>query len=228
MSKKYIVTLSDDEQDALNRLTHKGRIAARRLTRAHILQMAHDKQTDEQIADALKSSIATVERVRERFVVGGLDFALHEEPRSGAPRKLNGKQEAFLIALACTTPPTGHTCWTIQLLAGKFIESKVPETEVSDETVRRILKKTISNLGCGVSGEFPRSAPNLSGAWKTYSTSTPSRIIRAFRWFASTNDLIHSLPKHANPYPSSPVRRCAMIMNMNARARAIGSLTSSR
>ncbi len=141
MAKKYIVILSDDKQSAVKRLMHKGRVAARRLTRAHILQMAHDQYTDEEIAKALKTSVATIERLRERFVVGGLDFALQEEPRTGAPRKLNGKQEAFLIALACTTPPTGHTCWTMQLLAEKFIESKVPETDVSDETVRRILKK---------------------------------------------------------------------------------------
>lgn len=191
MSKKYIVVLSDDEQGALNRLTHKGRVAARRLTRAHILQMAHDKYTDEGIASALKTSRATIERVRERFVVGGLDFALQEEPRSGSPRKLNGKHEAFLIALACTTPPAGHTCWTMQLLADKFIESKVPEASVSDETVRRILKKTISSLGFAVNGVFQPSAQNLSGAWRMYLTSTPSRIIRAFQWFASTNVLIN-------------------------------------
>lgn len=228
MSKKYIVTLSDDEQGALNRLTHKGRVAARRLTRAHILQMAHNQYIDEEIAKALKISIATIERVREKFVVGGLDFALQEEPRSGASRKLNGKQEAFLIALACTTPPTGHTCWTMQLLAEKFIESQVPENEVSDETVRRILKKTISNLGCEVSGAFQPSAQNLSGAWKTFLTSTPSRIIRAFQWFASTNVLINLLRKRADPFPSSQVRQCAMIMNISGRALAICSLTFSR
>jgi transposase len=113
MTKKYIVTLSDVEQGALNKLTHKGRVAARRLMRAHILQMAHDKSTDEEIAQTLKTSIATIERIRERFVVGGLDFALREEPRSGAPRLLDGKHEAFLIALACTTPPSGHARWTI-------------------------------------------------------------------------------------------------------------------
>ena len=154
MSKKYIVTLSDVEQGALKKLMHKGRVAARRLTRAHILQMAHDKFTDEEIAQALTTSVATIERVRERFVMGGLDFALEEEPRSGAPRMLNGKQEAFLIALACTTPPSGHAKWTMQLLAGRFIDSKVPDTSVSDETVRRILKKTISSPGCGASGAF--------------------------------------------------------------------------
>jgi transposase len=109
MTKKYIVTLSNVEQGALNKLTHKGRVAARRLVRAHILQMAHDKSTDDEIAQTLKMSIATIERVRERFVVGGLDFALQEEPRPGAPRLLDGKHEAFLIALACT-PATQRSC----------------------------------------------------------------------------------------------------------------------
>lgn len=189
MTKKYIVTLSDVEQGELNKLTHKGRVAARRLMRAHILRMAHDKCTDEEIAQTLKTSIATIERVREYFVMAGLDFALREEPRSGAPRMLNGKQEAFLIALACTTPPSGHARWTLQLLTAKFIESKVTESPVSDETVRRTLKKTISNLGSKKSGAFQRSVQNLSGIWRTSSTSTPSRIIRAFRWSASMNVL---------------------------------------
>jgi transposase len=187
MTKKYIVTLSDVEQGALNKLTHKGRVSARRLMRAHILQMAHDKFTDEEIAQALKSSIATIEQVRERFVVGGLDFALQEEPRAGAARLLDGKQEAFLIALACTPPPSGHARWTMQLLADKFVESKVAEVSVSDETVRRTLKKTISSPGCGASGAFQPSVQNLSGGWRTCWTFTPSRIIRAFRWSVLMN-----------------------------------------
>jgi transposase len=187
MAKKYIVTLSDVEQGDLNKLTHKGRVAARRLMRAHILQMAHDNHTDEQIAQVLKTSVATIERVRERFVVGGLEFALKEEPRAGAPRLLDGKQVAFLIALACTTPPRGQARWTLEVLANKFIESKVIETAISDETVRRILKKTISSLGYGTSGAFQASVQTLCGTWKMCSTSMRSPIIRAFRWSASTN-----------------------------------------
>ncbi len=78
---------------------------ARRLTRAHILRLAHEQHTDEAIAQLLHTSVATIERVRERFVVGGVDYALREEPRLGAPRKLDGKPEAFLVALVCSTPP---------------------------------------------------------------------------------------------------------------------------
>ena len=191
MTKKYIVSLSDVEQGTLNKLTHKGRVAARRLMRAHILQMAHDKSTDAAIAQTLKTSIATIERVRERFVLGGLDFALQEKPRLGAPRLLDGKHEAFLIALASTAPPQGHARWTMQLLADKFIASNVTEAAVSDETVRRALKKTISSLGCGASGAFQLLVQSSSGGWRMCWTFTPSRIIQAFQWSASTNVLIN-------------------------------------
>ena len=141
MAKKYIVTLKDEEQSALTALTRKGRVAVRRLARANILRMAHEQFTDPQIATALKVSIATIERTREKFVLGGLDYALQEDPRTGAPRKMDGKQEAFLVALACSTPPQGHSCWTMQLLADKLLEREVIEQLVSPETIRLTLKK---------------------------------------------------------------------------------------
>ena len=181
MTKKYLVTLTDDELAKVVALTHKGRIAARRLTRAHILRLAHEPQSDEAIAQTLHTSVATIERVRERFVMGGLDYALSEEPRLGAPRKLDGKQEAFLVALACSTPPEGHRGWTMQLLADKLLESKVVDPALSDETVRRTLKKTISSLGSAVNGVFRRSVPSLFGVWKMCSTCTRSLIIQPFR-----------------------------------------------
>jgi transposase len=142
MTKKYLVALTDEEQQALQTLTHKGHVAARRLTRAHVLHMAHDQQADEEIAAALHIGVATVERIRAKFVLGGLDWALGERPRVGGKRKLVGKQEAFLVALACSAPPTGHHCWTMQMLADKLLELKVAEPPLSDETVRRALKKT--------------------------------------------------------------------------------------
>jgi len=187
MTKKYLVTLTDDELAKVVALTHKGRIAARRLTRAHILRLAHEPQSDEAIAQTLHTSVATIERVRERFVMGGLDYALSEEPRLGAPRKLAGKQEAFLVALACSTPPEGHRAWTMQLLADRLIESRVVDPELSDETVRRTLKKTLSSRGFAVNGVFRRSVPSLSGVWKMYSTCTPSLMIQPFRWSVLTS-----------------------------------------
>jgi transposase len=94
-----------------------------------------------------------VERVRKRFVEAGLEAALRERPRPGGQRKLEGKQEAFLIALACSTPPEGRTSWTMQLLAYKLVELRVVDA-ISDETVRRTLKKTRSSRGRKRPGVF--------------------------------------------------------------------------
>jgi transposase len=95
-----------------------------------------------------------VERIRQRFVEDGLEAALSERPRPGGQRKLAGTQEAFLIALACSTPPEGRTCWTMQLLADRLVELQVVEA-ISDETVRRTLKKTSSSRGRRRPGVFP-------------------------------------------------------------------------
>jgi len=191
VAKRYIVTLSDEEQKAIDALAHKGKIAARRLARANILRLAHAQRTDAVIAETLHVSLATIARVREKFVMGGLDFALQEDPRSGAPHKLDGKQEAFLVALTCSTPPQGHVCWTMQLLADKLLALKVIEQPVSDEMIRLTLKKTISSLGYARRGVSRLSVPNSSGEWKMCSTSMPSRIIQPFRWSALMNDRIN-------------------------------------
>jgi transposase len=87
-----------------------------------------------------------VERTRQRFVEEELEAALSERPRPGQPRKLNGKKEALLVALACSDPPKGHQKWTMQLLADRLVELKVVDS-IADETVRRVLKKTMSNPG---------------------------------------------------------------------------------
>ena len=121
MAKKYRVTLTAEEQQAIEALTKKGKVAARRLMRAHILRLADAKQTDAEIATALGVGVATVERIRAKFVVGGLEWALRERPRFGGKRKLDGKQEAFLVARVCSTPPVGHHCWTMQMLADRMV-----------------------------------------------------------------------------------------------------------
>ena len=154
MAKRYLVTLREDERAHLLTLTKRGMLSARKLTRAHILLQADAGAMDAAIAAALHVGIATVERVRKRFVEEGLEAALRERPRPGGHRKLNGKQEAFLIALACSTPPEGRTCWTMQLLAGKLVELQVVAA-ISDETVRRTLKKTSSSRGRRRRGVFP-------------------------------------------------------------------------
>jgi transposase len=139
--KRYVVTLTDEERAQLLALTQKGRVAARRLTRAHILLQADAGATQDAIAAALHIGRATVVRICRRFIEEGLEAALRDRSRPGAQRKLNGKQEAFLIALACSPPPEGRKCWTMQLLANQLVERRVVEA-ISDETVRRTLKKT--------------------------------------------------------------------------------------
>jgi transposase len=153
MAKRYIVTLSDAERAQLLTLTKKGKVSARKLSRAHTLLQADTGATDEAIAAALHSSIATVERTRKRFVEEGLEAALRERPRPGGQRKLDGKQEAFLIALACSLPPEGRQCWTMQLLADRLVALQIVDT-ISDETVRRTLKKTSSSRGRRKPGVF--------------------------------------------------------------------------
>jgi len=140
-AKRYVVTLTDEERAQLLALTKKGRVAARRLTRAHILLQADAGATQDTMAAALHIGRATVVRICRRFVEEGLEAALRDRSRPGAQRKLDGKQEAFLIALACSPPPEGRKCWTMQLLANQLVERRVVEA-ISDETVRRTLKKT--------------------------------------------------------------------------------------
>jgi transposase len=151
MHKKYIVTLTTDEQTQLLDLIKNGTLAARKLTRAHILLRAHEGETDEAIAASLHIHRTTVERTRQRFVEGNLEGALSERPRPGGKRKLDDKQEARLIATACSTPPEGQKRWTLQLLADELVALDVVDT-ISDETVRRTLKKTFSSPGRWTSG----------------------------------------------------------------------------
>jgi transposase len=151
--KKYRVTLTDDERAQLAALTRSGKGAAARLTRARVLLKADQADgspawEDARIAEAVEVSVATVERVRQRFVEEGLEAALarRKQARTSVPRKFDGAAEARLIALACSAPPDGRTRWTMKLLADKLVELEVFES-VSDETVRRVLKKTRSSRG---------------------------------------------------------------------------------
>jgi transposase len=155
MAKKYLVTLTDEEREQLHAVTKRGKVAARQLSRAHILLHADAGAGDDVIAHALHVGTATVERTRKRFVEEGLEAALTERPRPGGRRKLESKQEAFLIALACSAPPNERPHWTMQLLADKLVELRVVES-ISDETVRRTLKKTSSSRGRNKNGVSPR------------------------------------------------------------------------
>lgn len=146
MAKKYHVTLTEDERNELIALTKKGMVAARKLVRAQALLHADTGMTDDAIAHALHIGTATVERLRKRFMEGGVAAALSDRPRPGGRRKRDGAAEATLVAWTCSTPPDERVRWTMQLLADKLVELNVVES-ISDETVRRTLKKTNSSPG---------------------------------------------------------------------------------
>ncbi len=138
--KKYLINLSAEEQQHLTDLTRKGSVKARQFKRAMILLKADEGLTDAQIMAAINVSRPCVERIRKRFVEGGLERALNEDPRPGQRRKLDGRGEAQLIATACSQAPEGHDHWTIRLLAGRLVELGVVDS-ISHETVRLTLKK---------------------------------------------------------------------------------------
>ena len=140
-AKKYLINLAEEDQQRLLDMTRKGTFPVRKFKRAMILLKADEGLTDPQIMAALGVSRPTVERTRKRFVEGGLEDALNEDPRPGQKRKLDGRAEAELIATACSSPPEGHDHWTLRLLAGKLVEMGFVES-ISHETVRRRLKKT--------------------------------------------------------------------------------------
>ena len=153
--KKYIVDLIPAEQEELLTLTSRGTVRAREMKRAQILLKAAEGCSDPEIMAALRVSRPCVERIRKRFVEGGLAKALHEDPRPGQKRKLDPKQAARLIAEVCTPAPQGHPRWTLRLLAGRVVELGLAE-HISHETVRQVLKKTHSSPGKSRSGAFPR------------------------------------------------------------------------
>lgn len=151
--KKYQVTLTDEERQQLADLIATGKAAAQKLIHARILLKADAAAggpawTDGRIAEAVEVSVATIERVRQRFVEQGLEAALSrkQQDRPSRQRVLDGRAEARLIALACSPPPEGRKEWTMQLLADKLVELRVVDA-VCDETVRRVLKKTRSSRG---------------------------------------------------------------------------------
>jgi hypothetical protein len=152
MHKKYPVFLRAAERADLQRLISAGTAPAGQLAHARVLLKADQSPagpawTDQAIADALELSQPTVSRIRKQYVEQGLSAALNRRmPQRQYLRKLDGAQEAHLIALACTEPPKGHARWSLRLLADKLVELELVD-EVSYQTVRRVLKKTTSSRG---------------------------------------------------------------------------------
>ncbi len=140
MNNRYRVELQKEEREELEALLSKGQQPVRKVKRAQILLAAHTGQTDEQIAASVGAGTSTVYRTKRRFVEGNLALALSEDPRPGAARKLSVKDEALLVATACSEPPEGRARWTVELLAGEIVKL-TDHREISRETVRRRLSE---------------------------------------------------------------------------------------
>jgi transposase len=144
--QKHPLTLSASDHTHLQQLIRQGQQSARVIRRAHTLLLAHEGHPDTFISQALHVDRGTVATTRERYLQGGLDTALKEDKRVGGKSKLDNKQQALLIAIACSDAPNGRDTWTMQLLADRLVTLGVVD-EISDETVRRALKKTRSSRG---------------------------------------------------------------------------------
>src|SRR5262245_5127443 len=152
LKDKYVVRLTAPQRQQLRQMARSGKHSARTLVHVRILLKVDAADVgpawdDVATAEALDCGVQTVARIRKKFVTGGLDAALHRKKPTGRQyRKLDGEQEARLVALACSSPPDGRARWTLQLLAERLVELSVIDS-VSDETVRRTLKKTRSSRG---------------------------------------------------------------------------------
>lgn len=148
MNKRYIVKLAKDERRELSELVKKEKIAAKKRTHAQMLLLADSSKhgpgwTDEAIAEACQVTVRTVENIRKRLVLEGLEAALNRKKQMRPSRRniLDGEKEAKVVALCCGARPPGHARWTLRLLAERVVELDIVES-VSHETVRRCLKKT--------------------------------------------------------------------------------------
>jgi transposase len=148
MRKKYVVKLKEDEREHLLQMIHCGKDSARRLAHARVLLKCDEGLMDLEVSDEVEVSVGTVERVRKRCSSEGLEAALSPRPQPKRPhkRRIDGDNEARLVAIACSKAPDGHDHWTLQLLADRMVELKYVEA-VSGQTVRRVLKKTRSSRG---------------------------------------------------------------------------------
>ena len=139
------VKLKPRERKKLGQLISRGTEKARKITRGRILLMADENETDTYIMETLKVARNTIRQVRSRYIQKGMESAINEQSRTGAPKKFTGKQKAKITVIACSEPPEGRSRWTLRLIADKVVEMKIAD-DVSHQTVKRILKKTNLSL----------------------------------------------------------------------------------
>jgi transposase len=140
VNKKFIVRLTEQEFNFLQKFVSSGKHSSREVRRARILLLSDRGKTDEEIHDALDVSTRTVQRIREKYVSGSLDTALNEPPRPGQPKKLSPRQEAQIIAMACSTAPEGRSHWTLELLREEASKRGIVDN-ISTKPIRVLLKE---------------------------------------------------------------------------------------
>ncbi|MDZ7898960.1 MAG: helix-turn-helix domain-containing protein [Arcicella sp.] len=149
--KKYHVDLTESERNRLSGVV-KRRKSESEATKRSLILLACDRLgtqvwTDTEISREYKVNVKTVERLRERYVLYGLDIALSGLPRLNEDKiKFDGAVEARLVSLRCSSPPEGYSSWTLSLLSDKLVKLEVVES-ISRESVNRLLKKTKLSLG---------------------------------------------------------------------------------
>jgi len=227
MNVRYRVELNQAERSELTALLSGGKHAARKLKRAQILLATDAGASDEDIATSVGVGGSTVYRTKRRFVEGNLEGALSEEPRPGAGRKLSGKQEALLVATACSSPPEGRARWTLELLAGAMVKLTVHDS-ISRETVRRRLaendlKPWRKDMWCipKVDGEYVARMEDVLDLYAE--APDPKRPVVCFD--ESPTQLIGELRQ---PIPPEPARSNATTASINATGRPISSSFSTR
>jgi len=144
--KKWVVRLTEEERQTLGEMLRKGTHNSRVLHRARILLLAHEGRYDREVGEIVGVTPTTVANIRKRYVQQGLEAALYDRPHPRRPPRLDGHQEAYLIALVQSFPSQGRQRWTLRLLADRLVELGVVDS-ICPETVRRVLKKQTQALG---------------------------------------------------------------------------------
>ena len=193
MEKKYIVRLTDEERETLRGVMKKLKGSSQQVRRAQMLLKADangPNWTEKKIADAFWCRTKTVDNVRQRLVTVGVEIALHGEKPQTPPhqKRLDGEQEAQVIALRLGKPPQGFAHWSLRLLAEQVVELAIVDT-VSHETLRKTRKKMAGHRARCSTGSSPRKpTAHVSRAWKTCWRRTRSLMTLGFRWCAWTNN----------------------------------------
>ena len=141
IKKPVFISLKSDERKKLKKLVTKGSAKAREIRRGNVLLMSDSGKAPKEISETLEVNKRTIQNIKERYLQGGIDNALYEKPRPGAPTIFDGKVRAKITSLACTEAPEGYAKWSLRLLAEKVVELKIVN-EISHNHIGLILKKT--------------------------------------------------------------------------------------